>query len=276
MRILAMTCVLCSLGIAVVGAAGQCVCTGQSVAKRYEGGDNNPLHWYSLERRITAGTATSSAVYCYERSVANRSDRDVTDVFWKVAGFDRPLIPKATPICDATTLLGNLKVPHPSGALNYSVGPQSYSTTVYAPSGGWSTPMTEVKTSEWPMLESTMRIFIKDSGMVTLNLRSSVTDDSAGHTFRYEISNMGAMRVGVFWNVPLTQEFGSLEFNPNSPTPVDAESKVVRQARSKDPVGWTATNVEVYSIDKVWLGSSVASAYSSVKGVRKAASGRGQ
>jgi len=130
--------VLLTVSISALAQRKSCECTGQSNATVYSGGDSNPLTFYSLERLVTLGTAHNDPVHCYERNVDNHSVRDVTDVLWEVAGYYRSLLPAKKPICDATAILGHLAQPNPQGPLNYGIGPGSYPSTVYEPSGGWS------------------------------------------------------------------------------------------------------------------------------------------
>jgi hypothetical protein len=53
------------------------------------GGTGVPLVWQSLQRLLDSGSDNQHIWRCYERRITNKSDRDVTDVFWKVAGFER-------------------------------------------------------------------------------------------------------------------------------------------------------------------------------------------
>jgi hypothetical protein len=254
----------------------QCACTGNSPAQKYEGGDGTPLRWYSLQRLIRPGTSHSDPVHCYERQVTNDSSRDVTDVYWRVAGFERPLIEAGAPVCDATSMLGHLEQPHVKGPLNHGVGTRAYGTTVYAPAGGWGRQMALVNGREPPPLEATIQIPIRGKETTTLEFRSTVVSDGSGYVYRYEMANKGQNEVRVFWNVPITSEFASLEFIPGSPIVMAAKSSVARQARSADKLAWAVAEVHVYSADLTWLGTGSAAAYASSLGKPQVALPRGR
>jgi hypothetical protein len=245
----------------------QCACTGQS-SDRHEGGDASPLRWMSLARLVRS-TPTSGPEYCYERRVDNQSDRDVTDIYWPVAGVERPWVGAHQPICDATSMPGAYRQPHPTGPLHYNTGPQSYPTTVYAPPFGWPTQMTQLKEGQGaPALASTLQIPIKGVGIATLSFTSSVRTVGNMRVFQYEITNNGP-EVRVFWNVPLTQDFRPLEFLPNAPATMVPGGQIMRQVQSSDPLAVAVADVHVYTRELGWLGSGIATAYVSARGVRQ-------
>src|SRR5690242_6880811 len=78
----------------------KCECTGSSSDPPLEGGDGKPLNWHSLKRLYMPENNNAAAWYCFERGVENKSDRDVTDVYWKVAGFEKNEIAKQDSSCD--------------------------------------------------------------------------------------------------------------------------------------------------------------------------------
>jgi hypothetical protein len=269
MRTLACIAVVSGLWLVIappVQTQARCSCTGQS-ADRHEGGNGAPLRWSSLMRQVGSNPRTGPE-YCYERSVDNQSDRDVTNVYWEVAGIERPYLEKHQPICDATSMTGVFKSPDPAGPLNFNTGTQSYSTTVYSPSSGWAGQTAAPNAPNVPPLTSTMQIPIKGAGIATVTLTSSLRTEGNTHIFTYELSNAGPA-IRVFWNVPVTDDFRSLEFLPNSPITVPPAGRVTREAKSLDPVGVAVADVHVYAADLTWLGSGVASAYASTKGARQ-------
>lgn len=247
--------------------AGTCSCTGVSSNTPLEGGDGKPLHWRSLKRLVTPENNDSTAWYCFERRVDNNSDRDVTDVFWKVAGFEKDEIPEQDSRCDAATLQGEKK-PHPQGPLYYNVGDQPYKTSAYAPEDGFEDATAKVmKPVGTP--ELTSEIEISDPVKKTkakITFRSSVTPSPEGNRFDYEVTSSASVKVLVFWYVPLTDDFRSLEMNRTHPLTAAPKETQRRSARSSDPVGWTAASVQIFDFDRRWIATGRASVYCSQRG----------
>jgi len=236
------------------------------VQDRRDGGDGRPLRWSSLMRQIAS--TPEGPLYCYERQVDNRSDREVTDVYWPAADFRRAWIDKMTPICDPVSILGPVKQPDPMGPLSYNTGTNSYATTVRAPSTGWQQLVMMLDKGPAPVLTSRMQVPVRGAGAATIAFTSSVRREGATAVFHFEIANNGP-DVRVFWNVPIGEGFAALEFVPAAPQTVGAGRPFARDIRSTEPVAFAVADVHVYSREMVWLGSGVASAYVSLKGTRQ-------
>src|SRR5262249_5813682 len=113
MRIIPIFIFLLLVAQAFAQSPPKCECTGSSSDPPLEGGDGKPLNWHSLKRLYMPENNNAAAWYCFERQVDNKSDRDVTDVYWKVgAGFEKDEIPKQDHRCDAAPFEGEKK-PHP-------------------------------------------------------------------------------------------------------------------------------------------------------------------
>lgn len=200
------------------------------------------------------------------RRVDNKSDRDVTDIFWKVAGFERDVVPKQDSICDATPLEGEEK-PHPEGPLYYSTGPRFYDTTVYAPKGGFKGAGKISAAKSTPELDSVIGVANRYSGGKTdIGFRASVKPSGDKSEFEYEVTSSGPEKLLVYWYIPLTDDFKPLNISRSAPiTPMPGQA-VRRSVRSSDPVGWTAATVQIFDYDHRWLATGIASVYCSMKG----------
>ena len=247
-------------------AFGQCTCTGQSPDPPLQGGDGNPLVWHSLKRLYMPETNNSPAWYCFERSVDNKSDRNVTDVFWKVAGFEKDVIPKQEPRCDVTPLEGEDKS-HPQGPLYYNVGAQHYDTSVYSPLAGFPGAGKISAPKSTPLLGSVIEIADRGSGKTRKILfRASVKPSKDENEFEYEVTGSGTDKLLVYWYVPLTDDFKSMRMNRNSPVTAVPGETARYSARSKDAIGWTPAAVQIFDYDGHWLATGIASVYCSTKG----------
>lgn len=248
--------------------AQDCSCTGQSQDPIENGGDGAPLLWQSMERLYRSGSASW---YCYERRVINRSDRDVTDVFWKVAGFEKSLIPKHDDRCDANPFAEGYQQPHPKGRLYFSVGGEFYPTAVYAPQHGFEDSKTAsariLPAKDTPDLISVIEVSDRRSGAKgSIRFASSVRTSVKGTDFEYKLSSSGSEPVIVYWYIPLTEEFRNLKMSRNEPTALEPGAPVRRLTHSSDPVGWTAAAVQIFDRDRRWLATGIASAYCSLNG----------
>lgn len=249
-----------------------CPCPGQSNGPIFNGGDGQPLLWQSLQRLMQPGSSRNEPLHCYERQVANKSDRDVTDVFWRVAGFERLLIPGRSAICDTSPLFGQLKQPDPQGPLYYNVSAKPYATTAYSPIGGFPNVAATIfpKPEGTPDLTSTIQVAVRAPigrpTFSTLSFRSSVRTTGGKNQFGYEVMTSGSDKLLVFWNVPLTADFKTLEMNRNTPISVVPGSKVQRTAQSSDQIGWTPAAVQIFDYDNQWLATGIAAVYCSVNG----------
>jgi hypothetical protein len=237
-----------------------------------------PLLWQSVERVLQRSSPTSDAWYCYERQVSNKTDRDVTDIFWKVAGFEKDLILKQRTLCDTVTLPGNLKQPHPEGPLYYSIGTRSYPTVVYSPQNGYSLAYSPqsgkpnlsakiVAPRGTPDLSSVIEVSDRAAATTTqIRLASSVHAKDRGNQFDYELTSSGPNKFVVYWFVPLTNEFNSLEMNRKSPAFLVPGATMHRSALSSDPIGWTQATVQIFDNNNRWLATGIASVYCSING----------
>ncbi len=249
-----------------------CQCTGQSKGYIYSGGDQKPLTWYSLQRQQQKETPQSDSIYCYERSVTNHQDRDVTDVDWEVAGYYRDLIPKKSPICESVPVLGGLEHPDPQGPLHYDVSTQAYPTTVYRPVKGWLPKAATLvaRTAAPPDLISSIPVALRaqdqNPRVSTLRLRSGVKHVGDDLFFDFEIINMGQATLRVFWNIPMTNDFRPLELNPQAPPLIHPNQTWIRSVRSRDPLGWAVTAVSVYGDSGKIIARGLASVYCSANG----------
>jgi hypothetical protein len=248
-----------------------CSCTGKSTDAIYNGGDGQPLLWKSMQRLLQGGSPRNP-LYCYERQVENKSDRDVTDVFWKVAGFEKDLIPRKDFRCDASSLFGNLKHPDPTGPLYYNVSSKPYGTTSYSPEGGYPTASARIfsKPEGTPELTSTIQVTVRPTvgrpTASTVSFRSSVRTLGRENQFEYELITSGSDKLLVYWNVPLTADFRTLEMGRNSLISLVPGAKVQKSARSVDPIGWTPAAVQIFDYQRRWLGTGIAAVYCSVNG----------
>ncbi len=250
----------------VFGQSPTCSCTGTSNDPPLEGGDSKPLLWHSLKRLYMEGSNNSAAWYCFERRVDNKSDRDVTDVSWKVAGFEKDEIQKRDSTCDATALEGE-KQPHPKGPLNYNVGDKPYNTSVYAPQDGFGGAAAQVlKPESTPALTSEIEILdpIRKT-KAKIIFHASVKPSNEGNRFDYEVISSANAKVLVYWYVPLTESF-RLDMDKSHPLTAAQGETVTRSARSSDPIGWTAATVQIFDFDRRWLATGRASVYCSLKG----------
>jgi len=248
-------------------SAPSCSCTNTSSDPTLEGGNGDPLRWHSVKHLYMPAEPNSPAWFCFERRVENKSDATVTDILWSVAGFERDEIPKQDSRCDATPLEGE-ELPHPKGPLNYGAGTKFYPTSVYAPKGGFQQAAGTVsKPTSTPELNSLIEITDPATGKpARIAFRSSVVPSGEDNRFRYEVTSSAAEKLLVFWYVPLTPEFKSLEMSGKIPLTAAPGVPVQRAARSSDPVGWTAASVRIADVNGRWLGTGIASVYCSLKG----------
>src|SRR5206468_1908706 len=97
--------------------------------------------------------------------------------------------------------------------------------------------------------------------------RASVTEAAGGkHRFDYSVTSSANDKVLVYWYVPLTEDFSSLEMTRDHPLTAAPNDTVHKSAVSGDPVGWSAATVQVFDFDRRWLATGTASVYSSLKG----------
>jgi hypothetical protein len=193
----------------------QCECTEQSREHIYRGGDDLHLSWYSLQRQEHDGDPTGDPppIFCYERKVQNRTDQEVTDIYWPIAGYQKKILPAQSLkcCCDSTSVPGPIKQPLPQGPLYYGPGNSHYSTTVYQPRDGWQTrtanfrPMELV--AEYPALTSGMQLAIRTSnGEVTVSnvkLQSKlyfITTPEKLYEYLYEFRNVGTEPLYIFFS----------------------------------------------------------------------------
>ena len=108
----------------------------RKAAPPYSSGDGRPLK-SSLTRLFAPGTGGSGPVCCYEQSVANRSARDVTNVFWGRGWICQGAPSRQRYRLRAAAALGHLKIPC-AGFAQLRSGTRHYPTTVYAPANGWT------------------------------------------------------------------------------------------------------------------------------------------
>lgn len=257
--------VLLLAGWASAQSQGLTGCTGQASGQVFQGGAST-LQWSSLKRQERPATADNPAMYVFERRVDNRSDRAVTDILWKVAGFEKKEIPAHQPECDFITGLGD-QFPHPKGDLYYGVGASSFPTQVYAPEGGFGQGR-EGKSNEGDVLDSSIEITDPLSKKpVRVWFRASVAPTGKGHRYDYTVTSSATDKIQIYWYIPLTEDFRTLEMNRQSPLRAAPNEPIHRQANSSDPVAWAAAVVQIFDFDHRWIATGRASVYCSLKGV---------
>jgi hypothetical protein len=255
-------------------------CTGQSKDYIYRGGDSSPLTWYSLQRlEHPANTSGQAPIYCYERKVQNHSPSMVTDIFWPIAGYQRPNLPPGLPncCCVAASIPGLLEQEPPQGPLHYGPGRTSrYNTTVYAPKGGWfkTSAQTEIipNVSEHPPLLATIEVAIQTTpekfSVSKVRLTSTIISQSrAITTYEYELQNQGEEALSVFWNIPQTYEFGE-KFNmggrrmsPESPLVLPPGQLISRNVTSREQPAWFYTTVMLFDKEQQLIARDITTAY---------------
>src|SRR4029077_19337613 len=87
---------------------------------------------------------------------------------------------------------------------------------------------------------------------VRVSFRASVEPSGKGHRFKYEVTSFASDKLRVYWYVPMTEEFKSLEMG-SIPVTAAPRELVTRSAQSGDPVAWTTAQVQIYDFDKRWL-----------------------
>jgi len=155
--------------------------------------------------------------------------------------------------------------PDPRGPLYYSVGARHFSTEIYAPEAGFGTAKASVS-GKSPELESSIEVTDPlTKKPVRVSFRASVAASETGHQFKYEITSFASDKLLVYWYVPMTADFKTLEMG-RIPVTAAPHEAITRSARSGDAVGWTTAQVQIFDFDKRWLATGVASAYCSLKG----------
>jgi hypothetical protein len=248
--------------------AADCSCTGKGDAEQH-GGNSVPLRWQSIERLLDPGSSYNPPWYCFEHRVFNDSASEVTDIFWKIARFERDSIPKHEDRCAVYMSQGDLQKPLPSGRMYYSVGVRYYDTTVYAPQGsGESSKSARITMPKGtPELISVIEVSNRRSGLTSsIRFASSVRTESKVGTFEYGLSTSGTEKLLVYWYVPLTADFKALAMNSTSTITAIPGETVRRTVRSPDAVGWMPATVQIFDYDRHWLATGVASAYCSLQG----------
>src|ERR1700730_18103254 len=87
-----------ALGAVSVAQIPNCNCPTQTPALySNNGGDATPLDWFFRSYDNPQPQNPQQKMICYVRQVHNRSARDVADVWWTVAHFERDLIPPNLP-----------------------------------------------------------------------------------------------------------------------------------------------------------------------------------
>jgi hypothetical protein len=80
------------------------------------------------------------------------------------------------------------------------------------------------------------------------------------------MSSSGNVKVLVYWYVPSSPDFESLEISRGAPATVVAGTNAQYSVRSKDPIGWTAAAVQIFDYHEKWLATGIATVYCSLQG----------
>jgi hypothetical protein len=134
-----LVCILACFGFAcsicaIVHAQG-CICDGQLTA-RFHDGDGDPLSWTYAEYLVLPGNGQHPARICYLREVENRTDNEVRDIHWPIAGYFRRFLQKGVKR-SCPEVDGDPKPEPTMGGLFFGPSSQSYDTTVIEPKEGW-------------------------------------------------------------------------------------------------------------------------------------------
>lgn len=266
--------VVVGTSLAFSSATLACECTRKSTDHKYEGGDKNPLTWYSRQRLEHPG---DRPVHCYEREVRNHISGEVRDVYWPVAGYRRDALP-SPPVdccCQAASIPGSLKQPDPTGLLYHGPGSSSsYPTTSYAPQDGWPAfygKLNRLNQPSAPTLTSVIELAVLDPqgkrSVSTIQLVSSVSSDGGVNTYQYNFTNRGEEPLFLFWDIPKTEEFqGQFPITLAEPLGLPPNKSVSRVVRSKEEAGWAYTTVIVLDGDKKTVAAGMASVYGFARG----------
>ena len=209
-----------------------CACQGKLIRnKAISGGDSRPLTWdFSVSLQEPAST-DKRQILCYLRNVFNHStEDDVHDVSWKVAYYERSLIPARTPQTSCLPLGGEVKsVPTP-GPLTYGVSFQPYDTSVWPPEEGWLPKKAEATTSNplqksFDPLQSEIAFAYRTkdgelrASQVAISSGADFDQEKKIGTLRLGIINGGKYPVSLFPNFPGATKY----FSPERQFPANKE-----------------------------------------------------
>lgn len=279
LRFVLVSCTLTAvlLLIALPVSAECSKCTGKSRDHIYQGGGQSPLSWYSLQRLEHPGNQSGSPpIYCYEQKVQNHSDREVADIYWPVAGYQRDLLPpqSADCCCQPTSIPGHLKYPHPMGLLYYGPGSaSSYPTTTYAPKEGWPVFTKMSAGPQYPSLTAALqfavrtregKLVVSNVGLLSTVFQSPVEEK---YVYLYEFQNDGPEPLFIFWNIPQTDEFRKqFPMDIKKPLPLPPDDRVFRIVISEQIPAWAHTTVLVFNIERKVIARGTAAGFVFEKG----------
>ena len=194
--------------IPAVAHSQSCICDGKLI-RRFHGGDADPLTWTYAAYLVSEGAGSHPADVCYLREVQNRSNADVRNIYWKVAGFARRLLrPGVKSSC--VELEGDAKSTITSGKLFHGVSDQHYDTTVLEPKAGWETQEASAE-EDYRTLKSQLTFDIQGDGYYAptrLTLWSSVRidPDKKIALLTYEIDNESKSAISILVNAVATAQ----------------------------------------------------------------------
>jgi hypothetical protein len=152
--------VIVTAPIILVGAASDaqspsCGCPNARPIQARAEGDGSPLNWaFSAILRAAPSDPSRPRIICYYKMVENRSAQEVRDILWRVAGYQRTVIPpnSSRPAC--VDFAGEIKTAPEQGPLNFGTSSQAYDTTVWQPATGWLPKSTATETTSFEPLRS--------------------------------------------------------------------------------------------------------------------------
>ena len=135
--------------------------------------------------------------------VYNFSDSPVVNVWWKIAGYARRMIPQHGKNSSCSLLPGELDPSPRPGPLYYGISSEHYDTTVRPPRDGWIQQAAAPSSTDMPLIRSTFDVNVGDSSAQLVMYSSASTEDRKFYELKYEMENHGNVAVLMVVNLPM-------------------------------------------------------------------------
>jgi hypothetical protein len=186
--------------------AQDCQCDGNPIGRPFSGGMGDPLKWVYTPHLVRP---SPQELICYYKEVNNKSNADVRDVNWEVAGYYRKIIPAGIARTACPQVAGDTKPAPTNGPLYY--GSSRYDTTVLQPKDGWETASASgpdgSNTGSGPILTALTFDVEDGAGKLAagrLTFVSSVKTDGDKNFLTYSVTNDSLVELSVLVNLTAT------------------------------------------------------------------------
>jgi hypothetical protein len=246
--------------------AQECDCPGKRL-DQFKGNHQAPLDWWFSTSVVREGRPDSQPLMCYSRTVYNFSDSPVVNVWWKIAGYARRMIPQHGKNSSCSLLPGELDPSPRPGPLYYGISSEHYDTTVRPPRDGWMQQAAAPSSTDMPLIRSTFDVNVGDSSAQLVIYSSASTEDRKFYELKYEMENHGNVAVLMVVNLPMVGSMDKdLPFLSGFLMP--PESRKTFFSKTFEPIDVQRATVLVLDENKKGLAADVVGVYAPIGGKR--------